>query len=341
MSSARSGNRHPHRDNRSAYLLAGPWILGLVLLNGAGGAWALGISMMRWDGGAVADARWVGGQHYRDLLGVDTGAPPTTDDPALWRWLGGQPANPQFYRALGNSIAYSLLAVPLGLIVALGLAVLLHRNLRGIGVFQGLYYLPHVLGGVATVIVWSWVFNPHFGPVNQLLAEVYAWLDPLIRMFDAQGTEDWPLPGWLMSPTWCKPAVAIMHAWTAGGAVFIFLAALQRVDTDTLEAARLDGARTWARFRHVVLPQLTPALLFNLVTGIAGSMQAFNQAYLLYNRAQEDGLLFYMLHLYRTAFEPPYRWGQAAAMGWILFAVLLVCAVLAVISGRKWVHYAD
>ena len=132
-----------------------------------------------------------------------------------------------------------------------------------------------------------------------------------------------------------------MHAWTAGGAVFIFLAALQHVDPATLEAARIDGARRWQAFRHVVFPQLTPAILFNLATGLAGSMQAFHQAFLLYNRAQNDGLLFYMLHLYRSAFEPPYRLGYASAMAWVLFILLLLLSGIAVISGRKWVHYAD
>jgi len=316
-----------------------PWVVGVVILTVVPLVFSLLLSLVRWDGMDYGDIAWVGLDHYREFTRVDARQPLAEADPWYWHLLGGQPADPSFYRSLYNSLVFSGFAVPLGLIVALALAVLLNTSLRGVGFFRTLFYLPHVLGGVATILVWSWIFNPQFGPINALIAGVYTALDPLVRLGGGQGTSAWPLPSWLMSPVWCKPAVVVMHVWTAGGAVFVFLAVLQRVDPATHEAARLDGAGRWDRFYLITLPQITPAVMFNLVTGLAAAMQAFNQPYLLYNRAQNDGLLFYVLQLYRCAFEPPYRLGYASAMAWVLFALVLVLALLALLSGRKWVHY--
>jgi len=244
-----------------------------------------------------------------------------------------------FYKAMRNSVTFSLFAVPLSLFSAFALAMLLNAPLRGIAWFRSLFYMPHVLGGVATVLIWSWVLNPAFGPLNSIIQTAYDVIDPVVRLFHKSGTAAWPLPGWLMSKTWCKPAVVLIHVWTTGGAVFIFLAALQRVDPDTHLAAHLDGANAWQRLRLITLPQLTPAILFNLITGLVASMQSFNYAYLLYNRAQEDGLLFVSLQIYRTAFEPPYRLGYASAMACILFVLLLGVSLFAFWSRRIWVHY--
>ena len=121
--------------------------------------------------------------------------------------------------------------------------------------------------------------------------------------------------------------------------MLIFLAALQSVPRALQEAAMLDGAGRWQRFRHVTLPHISPAVAFNLVVGLIFAMQSFDQAYLLYNRAQGDGLLFYMLYLYRKAFEPPYAMGYASAMAWILFIVVLSVTLFQMWLSKKWVHY--
>ncbi|MHC4093723.1 MAG: carbohydrate ABC transporter permease, partial [Planctomycetota bacterium] len=217
--------------------------------------------------------------------------------------------------------------------------VLLSRPLPGIGLFRTLLYLPHVLGGVATVLIWSWLFNPRFGPINSMLGWCVATADPVIGLFGEAGTTSWEPPGWFYSPQWCKPALIVMQIWSFGGSMLIFLAALQQVPRSLHEAAAMDGAGSQRRFRHVTLPHLTPAILFNLVTGLIFSMQAFHQAYLLTNRAQNDGLLFYVLYLYRCAFEPPYRVGYASALAWIFFAVVFALVILAVSSARRWVFY--
>jgi len=295
-----------------------PWlvgVIGLVVLPVVG---SLCMSLLHWDGLSLTrDVEWVGLDNYREILGDD----------------------PLFAKALGNSLYYSLIGTPLVLAASLAVSVLLSRRLRGIGLFRTLFYLPHVLGGVATVLIWSWLFNPRFGPINAMLGWCFATVDPLVRLFGAEGSSSWPTPKWFYSPQWCKPALILMQIWSFGGAMLIFLAALQHVPRSLDDAAAIDGAGRWRRFRHVTLPHLTPAILFNLVTGLVFSMQAFHQAYLLTNRAQDDGLLFYVLYLYRCAFEPPYRVGYASALAWIFFVVVFVLVLLAVWSARSWVFY--
>ncbi len=295
-----------------------PWLIGLIGLTVIPVAGSLLMSLIRWDGLSLsANLHWAGLDHYRTIIEDD----------------------PMFRRALGNSLYYSLLATPLTVSASLAAAVLLSRPVRGIALFRTLFYLPHVLGGVATILIWSWLFNPRFGPINAVLRFTFACLDPAVRLFNSDGTSSWQAPAWFYSPQWCKPALVVMQVWLFGGAMLIFLAALQHVPSQLRDAAAVDGAGRWHRFRHVTLPYLSPAILFNLVIGLVASMQAFNQAYLLFNRAQDDGLLFYVLYLYRCAFEPPYRMGYASALGWIFFALVFVLVLAAVRTARGWVFY--
>ena len=319
---------------------AAPWMVGVSALTVLPLGGSAVLSGLRWDGLADwSEMEWVGGDHYAQALGTRADAAPTANDPWYLQRLDVVPRDRRVYQSLYNSLIYSTFAVPLGLVVSLALALLLNLNVRGITVFRAIYYLPHVLGGVATIVIWSWLFNPTFGPINGLIGGVYWLLDPVVRLLGGAGTEGWPMPGWLYSPAWAKPAVIIMQAWTAGGTMLVFLAALQSIDASMLEAARLDGGGPRNRFCRIILPQISPAILFNLVLGWVYSMQAFSQSYLLYNRAQDDGLLFYVLYLYRCAFESPYRLGYASALAWILVAVLAIPTVLIYLTRRRWVHY--
>jgi multiple sugar transport system permease protein len=314
-------------------------MLGVVFLTLLPMVASAAFSFTRWDGLHWAGVQWVGTENYDRLLGLETGIPPKTYDPWYIRSLPGRPKDPLFYQAFYNTAFYSLLAVPLGLTASLLLALLLDLKLRGMAIFRTLYYLPHVLSGVATALVWSWLLNPKFGWVNTVIRAVYRVLDPLLTALGYAGTAAWPLPDWLYSPAGCKPALILMHVWSAGGAMLIFLAALQSVPHALYEAAAIDGARGWRRFRAITLPQITPALFFNLIVGIVYSLQTFSQAYLLQDRAQQNGLLFYVVYLYQCAFEEPHRLGYACALAWVLFAVLMVLTLLTVRSGRWWVHY--
>ena len=319
-----------------------PWGVAFVVLTFVPLVGSCALSYTKVGAGlALGELTWVGSQHYQGALGVDHEVEPGAGDPWYWRLLGGIPRDRLVYTSLYNSLFYSFFAVPLGLCSSLVVALLLNRSFRGQSVVRAMVYLPHLLGGVATLVIWSWIFNPQFGWLNQGISMIYAGLDPLVTLFSEDGTAGWPLPGWLYSPTWCKPAVIIIHTWTMGGMMLIFLAALRRVPPGLYNAAELDGAGACRRFRHITLPQITPAILFNATVSVIFTMQSFNESYLLQNRSQNDGLLFYVVNLYEAAFAPPYRLGYACALGWILCVVLFVLIGPLLWSSRRWVHYGD
>ncbi len=352
--------------NGAAIRFTWPWLTGLILLTLIPLAASLLLSFTRWDGFSERDIEWVGLQHYRELL--DSALPATVpsdgaspDGAPLAARLpvssntknntGGQaasgtppassaPRHPRFLKAVYNTVVFAACAAPLGVVAALLLAVLLNQQIKGIAIFRCAYYLPHILGGVGTILIWQWLFNPDVGLINVTLQWAHggwAWLAGLLGLEVAA----WAPPRWLHSPQWCKPALVLMHLWGSGGAMLIILAALQNVPERLYEAARLDGAGRWRRFRHVTLPQISPVILFNFVVGLIGAVRVFRPAYLLRHWSQDDGLLFYMVYLYENAFEDPARLGFASALTWILFVVLFVLTLLTVAISRRWVHYED
>lgn len=328
-------------ERRDTFLLLAPWLVGFIFLTSLPVLASMALSLTDTQGDAsLGSTKWVGLSHYRTALAVDRSYPLTAEDPRLWRWLGGRPGDERFYRSLINSLYYALIAVPLNLIVSLAAALLLHRRRPGMSLLRALIYLPHVLGGAATIMIWSWIFNPRFGQLNQIIRWLYGKLEPILVALTGNGAAEAWTPDWLYSPQWCKPAVIIMYVWTMGGSMLIFLAALRRLPPMYHEAARLDGAGWWHRFRFVTWPQITPAVWFNLLCGLVFTMQAFNESYLLQNRSQQDGLLFYVRNLYEVAFEPPYRLGYASALAWILCLVLLVMVLPIVLTARRWVYDA-
>ncbi|MBN1346811.1 MAG: sugar ABC transporter permease [Phycisphaerae bacterium] len=280
-------------------------------------AGSLLLSMVEWDGVAMSGMRWVGLDNYRAILTLEPGK-----------------QDRDFWIALYNSLTYAVFAVPLGLAGSLVLALMLNQAIRGISFFRTLYYLPHVLGGVATIMIWRWIFHPEFGLLNAMIRDVYG----LLAAAGLEQAKAWPVPGWLYSATWSKPSMLVMSLWGAGGAMLIFLAALQNVPEHLYEAARIDGAGRTRCFWHVTLPQISPAMFFNLIMGIIATLQIFHQAYLLQAPGQKRSLLFYVLYLYRRAFEH-YEMGYASALAWILFAIIMALTAVVLITGRYWVYY--
>ena len=294
------------RRYRAAYLFAGPYLVGLVVLLLVPLAASLALSFVRWDGvGGLDRAQWVGTTHYARMLSGD---------------------DPFFTKALTNTLIYAGAAVPLGLCASLGLAMLLNRKLAGIGIFRTIFYLPHVVAGVATIMMWQWVFNPDLGPVNAALRA--AGVD----------TDSGDLFLWLHSPTGCKPALILMSLWGLGGSMLIFLAALQNVPEHLHEAARVDGAGRWRRFWHITLPAISPAMLFNLVMGLIAAMQIFTKAFLLWSHQQRNGLLMMVPQIYYEAFKFGH-FGYASAMAWILLVIILALTTLVLGTSRRWVYY--
>jgi multiple sugar transport system permease protein len=229
--------------------------------------------------------------------------------------------DPLALKSFKVTLVYTLVYVPLDLVFGLSLALLLNQKLRGIGVFRTVYYLPSVLSGVAYVVMWMWMFNPQHGLINTLLSYL-----------GIQG------PRWLLDPKWALNALIIMSLWGVGRSMVIFLAGLQDIPLVLYEAAEIDGATRWKKFWKVTLPLLTPSLLFNLIFGIILTFQTFTNAFVATNGGPLDSTLFYVLYLYRKAFEH-LQMGYASAMAWVLFLVVLACTLLIFLTSGKWVFY--
>ncbi len=215
-----------------------------------------------------------------------------------------------FWKSLKITTIYTLFSVPLGMVVGLALAMLLNQKIRGMALFRTLYYVPAVVTGVALALLWWMMFNTEYGLINGAL-----------RLF---GVDAIP---WLTTTNWVLPALIIMSLWQVGGGVVIYLAGLQGIPSELYEAASIDGATGWSRFRHITIPMLSPVLLFNLVLGVIGSFQSFTNALIMTNGGPSQASLFFVLYIYRSAWLYN-QMGYAAALSWALFAVILIMVVI-------------
>jgi multiple sugar transport system permease protein len=246
----------------------------------------------------VTPARWSGFAQYRRLLN-----------------------DRQFYLSLYNTAYYVFIGVPLHLFLALLAALAMNLNLRGIRIYRTLFFIPSITPVVASSLLWLWIFNPDFGLANSLLN----WLG---------------LPSlyWLQDPKLAKISLIIMSFWTIGGQMVILLAGLKGIPPSLYEAAHIDGAGSWASFWHITLPMLSPAIFFNLILAIIGAFQIFTQSFIITDGGPENATLFYVLYLYRTAFEN-FRMGYASAMAWVLFIIILLFTYIQFRLSDRWVFY--
>jgi multiple sugar transport system permease protein len=227
-----------------------------------------------------------------------------------------------FWTALSNTAFYTVLEVPLSTVIAIGLAMLLNMKVRGLAVYRTVFYLPTVVPIVASSILWLWLFNPSFGIVNDLLSDLHV-----------------PGPGWMFSTLWAKPTFVLLGIWGSGAPMVVYLAALQGVPKEMYEVARIEGANAWQRIRYVMLPMISPAILFNVVLALVACLQYFTQAYVMTQGGPDNSTLFYSLYLYQQAFQQLHL-GYASAMAWILFVIVLVVTLLLFRSSSRWVYYA-
>jgi multiple sugar transport system permease protein len=231
----------------------------------------------------------------------------------------------RFWSAVGVTLRYVVISVPLQLGFALLLAVVLDRGIAGLPFYRGAYYLPSLLGtSVAVAVLWRQLFG-HDGLINLALGQV--------------GIEG---ESWLQNPDTALGTLIILNVWTFGSPMVIFLAGLRQIPQDLYEAARVDGAGVLRQFFNITIPMLTPIIFFNLILQTIGAFQTFNQAYIISGGTggPVDSTLFYTLYIYRQAFLQ-YDMGYASALAWVLMlAISLVTAVHFLLS-RYWVHYGD
>jgi len=247
----------------------------------------------------LSPPRWVGFGNYKEILTEDT----------------------YFGKTLYNTAYYAFLSVPLQMIVALVMALLLNQKIRGLAFYRTVYYLPSLISGVAVAMLWLWILEPYYGLLNTFL-----------KYFGISG------PLWLGDPKWAKFSLILMTLWGGGSKMIIFLAGLQGIPQQLYEAAELDGANSWYKFWNVTWPMISPATFYNFVVGLIGSWQVFTSAYVMTQGGPRDSTLFYVLYLYKNAFEY-FKMGYASALAWILFLIVLGFTLLIFKSSPAWVFY--
>ncbi len=282
------------------YILLTPWLLGLLIF---------------WIGPILASA-------YFSVLEYDVLSP--SKFIGLENYVRAFTGDKQFWPSLGRTFYYSIVVVPLGLFGSLALAILLNQKAKATNLFRTIFFLPHLTPAVALALLWVWLLHPTVGPINTMLGAI--------------GIDG---PGWLTSKDWAIPALILISLWSGigGNGMLIFLAGLQGVPQELYEAAEIDGAGPWTKFRHVTLPMISPTLLFNLILGIIGALKVFTLAFVATNGGPSYATWFYALHIYRQSFEY-FRMGYGSALAWIFVIILMIFTYVQLTLSRRWVYYA-
>jgi multiple sugar transport system permease protein len=286
------------RRTITGYIFISPFILGVLLWVLIPALTAIWLTFHEWN--LISPARYIGLDNVYRLGG----------DKLLWQ-------------ALKVTSVYTIVSVPLSLVISFGLALLINQQVRGIAFFRTIFYLPSIMPVVAAAVLWSWVFNTEFGLLNAVLH--YADL-PKIR--------------WLQEPGWALPALILMSLWNVGGPMIIFLAGLQGIPEVFYEAAKIDGASRLAQLRYITIPLMTPTILFNLVIGIIYSFQAFTAALIMTGGGPQNATMFLVLYLYRVGFRF-LEMGYAATLSWVLFFILMVLTWLVFKTIGRQVYYQE
>jgi multiple sugar transport system permease protein len=293
--------RAQRRSTAAALAFISPWLIGFAVFT----AWPIGYSLYLslTDFDVLSPARFTGLDNYVRLM----------EDPRV-----GQ--------SLLNTLIYTALYVPSHILVALVLAMLLQRAGRSAGFFRTLFFLPKMTPAVAVGVLFLLIFNGQNGLINEALGSI-----------GIQG------PYWTTDPAWVKPGLVLMSLWSVGSAVIILLAALQNVPRELTESARIDGANLWQQTTRITLPMISPALFFLAVINTIAGFQTFTEAYTAFFGAggdsfQSDAALFYVIYLFRQAFEF-LNMGYASALAWLLFLVILVVTAVQFVVSRRLVYY--
>ncbi len=283
----------------TGYLFLLPNMIGFLLFTVlAVGASAV-ISLTNWD--LLSPPKFVGLANYQKLL---------TNDPL-------------FHKVLFNTFYFTVVSVPLAIVIALLLALALNEGIRGIALFRVAYFLPVITSGVVVALIWRWLYNPDFGVLNYVLYNL--------------GIQS--PPNWLADQRWAMPAVIIMAVWKqVGYNMVIFLAGLQAIPTNLYEAASIDGAGRLDRFRHITLPLLTPTTFFILIVSLIGSLQVFDAVLVLTEGGPANATRTLVYHIWQQAFQF-LQMGYAAAVAWVLFFLIFLITIAQWKLQARWVHY--
>ena len=227
------------------------------------------------------------------------------------------------WKSLGVTFYYTVLTVPLVVSISFCVALLLNSKVKGISIFRTIFYIPSIIPLVATSAIWMFIYNPTFGFLNGIL-----------RMFGFKSLK------YIYDPDMVIPCLAVMAVWGAGNTVIIYLAGLQGVSRSLYEAAEIDGASAFQRFRSITVPMMTPIIFYNLVMTVINCLQTFTQSYIMTDGGPSNASMFFSLMIYKNGFRYQ-RMGYAASMSWVLFVIVGILTVVLFATSNKWVYYED
>ena len=288
--------RLKRRETTAGWLMASPWIIGFCLFLLVPLMVSLWTSFTNYS--LLSQPKPAGLKNYIKLF-----------------------SDPLVRKSLLITLYYTVLSVPLTLVIGFFLALLLNRDIRGQTSFRTLYYLPSILNGVAVGLLWRQVFNPDFGILNYVINLVYPF-----------GKVEW-----LNDPNLVIPSLVMVSLWGVGRTMVVNLAGLQSIPSVLYESAKMDGCPAWRSVWHITLPMMTPILFLNLITGLIGAFRTFTNAYVMTNGGPNKSSLFFMLYLYQSAFEN-FRMGYASALSWLLFLIMTAATFILFRTSRYWVH---
>lgn len=285
------------REEIAFWLFISPWVLGFIFFIGGPILASLFFSFTKYN---ITDAvEFIGFGNYKNLFSDNL-----------------------FYKSLGVTVYYVVLAVPFTIGLGLILALLLNQKIKGQAFFRTMFYAPTVVSGVSIAFLWAWLLNPDFGIVNSILN----------TLFGVDG------PGWFTDSKTVIPSFVLMQLTALGGTMIIFLASLQSLPGDLYEAASIDGAGPIRRFFNITVPLISPVILFNSIIAIINSFQVFTQAYVVTKGGPNWMSYFYVYYLFDTAFAD-FKIGYASAQAWILFIIIFALTMLSLLVSKRYVHY--
>jgi len=302
-------NPSEKRNLGTGLLFISPWIIGFLGLCVYPLASAAYFSMC--DYSALTPAVFVGGQNYRQLF-----------------------SDAVFWKALYNTVFFAAFAVPIGLLASLFLAVLLSFNVPGRTFFRTIFFLPSLVPMISLAVLWSWLLNGELGLVNSLLR-------PLLHLVNNLSGLALSAPNWLLDARYAKWGLIFTSVWGIGGAIVIYLAALQDVPRNLYESAEIDGAGFWGKTIHITLPVISPVIYFNTIMALIGSLQVFAVPYVMTDGGDgpQRSLLFIATYVFQNAFDYS-NMGYACAIGLVLFVIILLFTLLAARLSERHVYYA-
>ncbi len=320
------------RRNLTGFLFLAPNLLGFLVFTAVPVGAAFTLSLFQWD--LFHPPRFVGLQNFVDLLGWFRDAE------------GRHLADPRFWKYLWNTL-FLMTAIPIQMAASLFLAIVLNQKIRGRVLFRTVFYLPTVCAGVGIMLLWMWIYNPEFGLFNTLIKAIVdvfnAGAVRLAHLFPGVSVRPLtvPQPPWLKGYHWAKPSLMIMRVWggMGGTSMILYLAGLQGISPELYEAAEIDGAGPWQRFRHITLPMLTPTTFFIFITSVIGGFQGgFDAAYVMTRGGPDGATTTISYYIFNHAF----RWfnmGYAAAIAVVLFFIVFAVTLVNWKYGGRKVNY--